>query len=206
MKKIITAISLFIICSQAFNSQALAQNNDDSQKVRTFIHNVGNNIIKTANNSKLSNSERRNEIMKIIDKAINPIWISRFVLGKNYRRTSQENKIKFSKLYREFMNNTYGPKFQNYDGKKFDVVAVTKQRRFYIVKAEFLPKKSDVPIDIAFRVKKKGEKLMILDFIAEGISLIETQRSEFNSAISRKGMDKFLEDLEARVKKLKKNQ
>ena len=45
---------------------------------------------------------------------------------------------------------------------------------------------------------------MILDFIAEGISLIETQRSEFNSAISQNGMDKFLDILQERVEKLKK--
>ena len=54
-----------------------------------------------------------------------------------------------------------------------------------------------------FRVKDYKGKLVILDFIAEGISLIETQRSEFNSAISKNGLDSFLDDLEERVRILK---
>ena len=83
------------------------------------------------------------------------------------------------------------------------MVEVNQQGGFYIAKSEFLPKDSNVPIDVQFKVKERNGKLVILDFIAEGISLIETQRSEFNSAISQKGVEKFLSDLEVRVKNLK---
>ena len=43
----------------------------------------------------------------------------------------------------------------------------------------------------------------MLDIVAEGVSLIETQRSEFGSAINNNGLDNFLDDLEKRVKELK---
>jgi ABC-type transporter MlaC component len=80
---------------------------------------------------------------------------------------------------------------------------VTQQGGFFVAKAEFLPKDSNVAISVDFRVKEKNNRLLILDFIAEGISLIETQRSEFNSAIAQDGMDKFLDNLAQRVTKLK---
>jgi phospholipid transport system substrate-binding protein len=102
------------------------------------------------------------------------------------------------------MINTYGPKFKDYNGRKFTVNEVIEQGGFYIAKAEFLPHDSNTPISVDFRVKERNGKLVILDFIAEGISLIETQRSEFNSAISQKGTDKFLDELTERVEKLKK--
>lgn len=103
------------------------------------------------------------------------------------------------------MINTYGPKFKNYNGKKFTVNEVVKQNNFYIAKAEFLPKDSDTAILTDFRVRKKDGKLYILDFIAEGISLIETQRSEFNATIDSQGIEPFLKNLEEKVKKLKSN-
>ena len=101
------------------------------------------------------------------------------------------------------MINTYGPKFKNYNGKSFKVISVDQQSGFYVAKCEFLPKDSNVPIDVQFRVKDRNGKLVVLDFVTEGISLIETQRSEFNSAISEKGMDKFIVDLAKRVQDLK---
>lgn len=198
MKNVLLAI-VFIF----FTSSALAQDNTKLDQVKVFINEVGSQIIKSADDKKLSVEQRKAKIISVIDESIDADWIARFVLGKNYRTMSEEHKASFTKLYRDFMINTYGPKFQSYNGKRFDVTDVTEQNGFYIAKAEFLPKDSNAAILVSFRVKERANKLVILDFIAEGISLIETQRSEFNSAISQKGVDKFLEELKNRIEKLK---
>ncbi len=198
MKNILLGI-VFIF----FTSSALAQDNTKLDQVKVFINEVGSQIIKSADDKKLSVAQRKAKIISVIDESIDADWIARFVLGKNYRTMSEEHKAAFTKLYRDFMINTYGPKFQSYNGKRFDVTDVTEQNGFYIAKAEFLPKDSNAAILVSFRVKESANKLVILDFIAEGISLIETQRSEFNSAISQKGVDKFLEELKNRIEKLK---
>ena len=180
-----------------------AQESQKANEARKFIEEIGNKIIKTAGEKNLSETQKKDKIITIIDNTTDNDWIARFVLGKNYKNSTESQKERFTKLYRGFMINTYGPKFKNYDGKKFTVNEVNEKNSFFIVKAEFLPKDSNVPISVDFRVKERDGKLAILDFIAEGVSLIETQRSEFNSAIAQKGMDKFLNDLGERVEKLK---
>lgn len=202
MKKFIQALAslCFAIC---FSSQAFAQAHPRSNDVSKFVNEVGNKIISIANEKNVSEAKKKDKIIAVIDGAIDADWIAHFVLGKNYKTASEAQRERFTKLYRDFMINTYGPKFKNYNGRKFEVKEVVEQNTFYVAKAEFLPRESNVPISVDFRVKERGGKLVILDFIAEGISLIETQRSEFNSAISQNGMDKFLEDLTERVKKLK---
>jgi phospholipid transport system substrate-binding protein len=196
MKKILLTLTLLILSVSTSFAEPMVE------KVGKFIEEVGNGIVKIAN-QKISEQDKKTKIISIIDDNVDSKWIARFVLSKNYRRANLEQKKRFTDLYREFMINTYGPKFKNYDGRKFTVNKITKQKSFYLVKAEFLPRESNVPISIDFRVKEKSGKLVILDFIAEGISLIATQRSEFNSAISRDGMVKFLDILEKRVDKLK---
>ena len=101
------------------------------------------------------------------------------------------------------MINTYGPKFNSYNGKKFTVNSVEKQGSFYLAKSEFTPKNSNTVIFFDFRVIEDDGNYYIVDFIAEGVSLIETQRSEFNSTINDEGLDKFLEILKKRVDALK---
>lgn len=195
--------TVFVLFSSQISSLALAQDAVKLDQVKVFINEVGSQIIKSADDKKLSVAQRKAKIISVIDESIDAEWIARFVLGKNYRTMSEEHKAAFTELYRDFMINTYGPKFQSYNGKRFDVTDVTEQNGFYIAKAEFLPKDSNAAILVSFRVKERANKLVILDFIAEGISLIETQRSEFNSAISQKGVDKFLEELKNRIEKLK---
>lgn len=195
----LSVIFLFNFCSLAHAAEPLMQD-----KVKKFVETIGNEIVKIANEKNPSEKAKKEKIISIIDDAIDSEWISRFVLGKNYKSITEQQRERFSQLYRGFMINTYGPKFKNYDGRKFTVNEVTEQKGFYLAKAEFLPRNSNVPISVNFRVKTRNDKLVILDFIAEGISLIETQRSEFNSAIAQKGIEKFLDELSARVEELKK--
>jgi len=199
MKKFLITCLVFFIATPA-----LASENAKTTEVRTYVEEIGNKIIKIAG-EKGSESKKRDKIISVIDDAIDADWLARFVLSRNYKTSTEAQKERFTKLYRDFMINTYGPKFKNYNGKKFTVNEVTEQNGFYIAKAEFLPHDSNVPISVNFRVKERNGKLMILDFIAEGVSLIETQRSEFNSAIAQKGMDQFLDDLADRVKQLKES-
>jgi phospholipid transport system substrate-binding protein len=199
MKKIFTAVLFSIFCA----SSSFAQQSDKSAEVKKFVEEVGNKVVMIANDAKTPDAKRREKIIAVIDVAIDPNWIGRYVLGKNYKTATDAQKERFNSLYRDFMINTYGPKFKNYNGRKFTVNEVVERSGFYVAKAEFLPKDSDVAISVDFRVKEREGKLVILDFIAEGISLIETQRSEFDSAIFQKGMDKFLDELAERVQKLK---
>ena len=173
--------------------------------VLIFVEEIGNKIINIAGEKNISEAKIREKIIAEIDRVIDSEWIAKFVLGKNYKNLTDQQKLDFVRLYREFMINTYGPKFKNYNGKKFTVNEVTRQNSFFIAKAEFLPKESDNAIMTDFRVKKKDGKFFVLDFIAEGISLIETQRSEFNATIDQNGVEPFLKNLEQKVKNLKNN-
>ncbi len=199
MKKFLAAIIFYFVATLS------CANADESSEVKTFVDNIGNKVVSIANEKNVSESSKRQRIIGEIDKVIDSDWIARFVLGKNYKVASDQEKQHFSELYRQFMINTYGPKFKNYNGRKFNVKSVEQQSGFYVARCEFLPRDSNVPIDVDFRVKNRDGKLSVLDFVTEGISLIETQRSEFNSAISQKGMNGFIVDLERRVEILKKS-
>jgi phospholipid transport system substrate-binding protein len=212
MKKLInkTIIFLAVIVTCSFNNLAMAQNTDpiangDEKKVRDFVQDVGNNIVKITSDKSLTKSQVEGKMIGLIDGIIDPDWISRFVLGKFYKTVSDQQKSRFSQLYREYMINTYGPKFQHYNIKKFTLISSEDQHSFYLAKCEFMQKDSNTPISVDFRVKNKDGKLVVIDLITEGISLIETQRSEFSSAIAQGGVEQFLDDLQKKVNNLKRN-
>lgn len=199
-KIILKVVTLFLIFG--FNN-AFSADDIKSKEIASFVDEVGNKIVSIAGEKKYNDKIRKEKIIAVIDKVIDSNWIARFVLGRHFKTISDEQKHRFANTYRDFMINTYGPKFNSYHGKKFSVKSVERQGMLYAAKAEFLPIDSNQPISIDFRVKDSNGKLSIVDFIAEGISLIETQRSEFSSAIEEFGIDEFLKKLEQRIKDLK---
>jgi phospholipid transport system substrate-binding protein len=186
---------IFFIAILFFGNNAMAENNE----VQKFIQDFGDKIISVASDKKSKENQKKQQIINLIDQNIDAKWIAKFVLGSHYKTTSDQQKEQFFSLYRKFMINTYAPKFNSYNGKKFTVNNVNKQSSFFLVKTQFYPKDNANPINLDFRVKEQNNQLAIVDFIAEGISLLETQRSEFDSTIKNNGIEKFLLDLNSKI-------
>ncbi len=196
--KLLTYILIFLFFS---NTSLAFDVSTEKKEARDFINNIGQQII-AISKAEYSKSQKINEIIDIVDKSINSNWISHFVLGIHYRNSTPQQQKKFTELYRQFMINTYSPKFKDYDGEIFEVLEVIPKTKTYLVKTNFIAAKSNTKILVDFRVKKNNDKFLVLDIVTEGISLIETQRSEFNSVISQQGMDSFLINLENKINKL----
>ena len=191
---------IFLITIIIFTNKATAQNIANKNiAVQNFIQDFGDKIISIANDKKGKDSQKKQQIINLIDQNIDANWIAKFVLGSHYKNTTDTQKEQFFSLYRKFMINTYAPKFNSYNGKNFTVNNISKQSSFFLVKAQFYPKDNPNPINLDFRVKEQNNKLVIVDFIAEGISLLETQRSEFDSAIKNAGIEQFLLDLNSKI-------
>ena len=173
-----------------------------SSEVAEFAKKFGSEIIAISNSKKISKSQKSDKIVAKIDESTDSEWISRFVLGKNYRALTDPQKSEFKRLYRQFMIKTYGPKLSNYGGEKFEVKKTQKEHFFYLVDCELHAEEGKPNVLISLRIKERKGKLKIIDFIAQGISLIETQRSEFDSAISQNGIEKFIADLREKVANL----
>lgn len=185
MKKLI--IILFL-----FSSNLFANNISDS---RQFIENIGNAIV---------TFDDREKLISLIDKSIDFKWISRFVLGKNYNNFTAEQKVNFTKLYKEFLINTYGPKFDNYKAKFFQIDSIEEKKRYNIVKST-LEIDDGTKIFFAFRIKrnKSDNQYKIIDIIVEKVSLIQTQRAEFSSVIAQNNIEYFLDKMSKKVQKQK---
>ncbi len=199
MAKIISSIFiLFFFMNQSFA--------DETKEVENFVNNLGDKIIAVASNNKLKVNQRRDRLTNIIDEVVDTNWISKFVLGKHYRRATNFQREKFKELYHEFMVNTYGPKFNGYNGEKFSITGIINDSSYYTAKCIFYPKDS-ANVNLSFRVRKNKAgnqpKFLIFDIVTEGVSLIETQRSEFGVVVTRDGLDNFMVNLQDRIKKLK---
>jgi phospholipid transport system substrate-binding protein len=200
MSKAVLSILVFLF----FMGQSLA---NEAKEVESFVNDLGNKIIAVASDNKLKVQQRRDRLTEVIDGVVDTNWIAKFVLGKHYRVATDAQKEQFKKLYHEFMVNTYGPKFNGYNGEKFSITNVSNDNNYYTAKCIFYPKNNEPNINLDFRVRKNSSgtqpKFLIFDVVAEGVSLIETQRSEFGTVIAKDGLDKFMVDLQERIKKLK---
>ena len=202
-KSILLRVMYLFIFTQSLN-QSFAGDKKESQN---FINALGTKIISVASNNKINYKKKEEQLTHIIDQNIDIKWITKFVLGRHYKVATTIQKERFEELYHQFIIESYVPQFIKYNGAKFAITDVINDSNYDVVKCVFNLKDNATNINLDFRIRADKDssklKFLVFDFVAEGVSFIETQRSEFGSVITRDGLDNFLDDLAIKIKKLK---
>ena len=134
--------------------------------------------------------------------------VSRFVLGRYWRRASHEQRTEFTQLFEDYLVAIYGRRL----GSQLDnALNVTGHRADgesgAIVHSEFSAPNGPV-IALDWRLKQRPEGWCVIDIMVEGVSMALAQRSEFTTVIRNSGglVSGLLEKLRKKTQTLVLNQ
>lgn len=178
----------FITCASFAKSAADAEDfiQKTSQKVMSIVE---------ANESDI---QTQNSLKKIFNDVMDVSWIGRFVIAQHWNQLSATQREKYMNTYREFLSKKYVSLFKDYNGQKL-VIKDTKdigQDQFVVTTAIKNPNNNG-DYKIEYRLKYDSS-FKVRDIIAENVSMINTQRSEFSSILSSKGFDGLIDILQAK--------
>lgn len=179
----------------------LASANASAAGAQEFIRKVSTealSIIKSDDTNALMKEER---LSKLFTEVVDTDWIAKFVMGPHWREASDKQKEVYTLLHRQFLVSSYVPKFKEYTNQE---VAFKKfydeGNNEYLVETEIVQPDGGPSIRVDYKVRLGTDgQYHIFDVVAEGVSLITTQRSEFASILSRKGVDYLITKLKAKV-------
>jgi|OM-RGC.v1.016287473 ABC-type transport system involved in resistance to organic solvents, auxiliary component len=181
IRYLIFVLSFFIL---PLASDSIANNTD---KAEIFIANLGEKAISLLNDKSLSKEENIKQFKSILNEGFDIKLISRYALGRYWRRASEVEKVKYQILFEEFIITTYANRLSQFGGEKFIVKNSRKiEKNDYLVSSQIIPQKGP-KIKVEWRVRNKEKNFKIIDVIIEGVSMVITQRDEFSSIIQRSG-------------------
>ena len=134
------------------------------------------------------------KIIKLNDIAENNVdidGIGLYALGKYRRIISEDERIKYKKLFKSYFLKSFSSRLVDYSDPKINVVSEKKINEKYTIVTTVLEATSKNPrIKIDWRIYTKNpERPLIRDLIVEGLSLARTQKEEFNSIIQNNDGD-----------------
>jgi len=141
-------------------------------------------------------SERRGEILIIVDEYFNFREMAKRALGAPWKDQTPEKQREFVALFKELLFNTYVDRVEKYTGANEKVMYDQEivEGDYAVVKTRVLSyKEADVQLD--YRLRLEGGQWKVYDVIIEGISLVNNYRSQFNSLMASGNFDKLLKVL-----------
>lgn len=127
-------------------------------------------------------------------------WIAKFVLGNAWRSANDEQRERYTALYRKYLMQMYVATYaENPDRKITDIKVIDvndHDKNKFSTRTEIrLSTAEKIRVDyLASGSKEQGYK--IIDVVIEGVSLLAAHRSEFTQLAAAKGVDGVISRLE----------
>lgn len=142
---------------------------------------------------------RYNKLKPVVSESHDLTKIARIVVGKEWKKLSDEQKIKLNHVFTQLSISSYAHNFKAFSGESFKYISQDKTARGgVIVHTLFvLPDDKDVKFD--YMLKKKGSSWRIINIIANGVSDLALKRSEYTSILKRSGFEALIAKIDEKI-------
>jgi phospholipid transport system substrate-binding protein len=172
----------------------------DQNGARQFVEDMAQRVVNVLENKASDLAQKDAELKQIFEGNIAIDWVGRFVLGRHWRTASEPQKQAYLASYKAFIINSYVNRLKEYSGEKFNILQGRDiGEGQYMLNTEILRPGNQPNVLVDYKIRDEDGRYMIYDIVVEGVSLISTQRSEFDSVVSRKGLDFLIEQLAAKA-------
>lgn len=160
-------------------------------QAREFIDGLADKAINALADKSATDEEREARLRVLLDENFAVDDIGEWVLGRYWRRATPEEREEYLKLFEEMIITTYVRRFKNYSGEALEVgrAFLSSDDGDIIVDSRIVRPNAveNESINVGWRVRSYEDGPKIVDVILEGVSMGQTQRSEFASVIMHHG-------------------
>ena len=176
---------------------------DSGGEAKAFIENLSERAIAALTPPGISRDEREARARTLLTDSFAVPTIGQFVLGRYWRTASPEERTEYLRLFEELIVVTYVDRFSRYSGERLRVTnAVVDQESGDVMVYSEITRPAGAPVQVGWRVRRVPPSFKIVDVLVEGVSMGQTQRSDFASVIRNNGgaLSALLDEMRRRVR------
>ena len=146
---------------------------------------------------------RREKLRRVIGARFNYKQMVMRSLAKNFKDRSDQERVEFTNLFKQLLENSYASKIENYQDETINYVGEMVKGKFAMVKTQIVRK--DGVVDVDYKLLKENGQWLVYDFVIEGVSLIRNYRSQFSKIISTESYAALVSKLTKKINDLESN-
>lgn len=183
MFKHLSLSSLLIAATLVLTAPAQAAAGEPTQ----FLSDLANNTIAVMNDGKLDEARRQNAFRALLQDGFDLPVIARFVVGRYWRRASEEQRADFLAAFEDYLVGTYATRLGNYSGQMLQIMDGRNMGDSDVIVSSEIQQGSQPAVHVDWRLRQSGDDWRIIDIAVEGVSMAVAQRSEFGAVIRARG-------------------
>lgn len=166
-----------------------------------FLVALGEKAVGQLSDESLDESERERWFRDLFNESFDVPAISKFVLGANWRRASEQEKADFLDVFEDVIVQRFLPLFSDYSVETFKIDRIRRDANNanHVFVNSTIFRESGEPVSVEWRVREDEAGHQILDIVAEGVSMAITLRQEYGSVVRQSGVGGLVRQLRRKV-------
>lgn len=157
-------------------------------EAKNFIESLADRAVQSLTSPEIPEETRIMNARRLLGENFAIPSIGRWILGRYWRQATPEQQDEYLKLFEDMIISIYVERFDQYSGETLtiiDAVAVGEDQDVLV--ATQLNRAGGNPVKVDWRVRRMDDGLKVVDVLVAGVSLGQTQRSEFSAVIRNNG-------------------
>lgn len=153
-----------------------------------FIQSIANETVSVLQDESLQTDQRTERLGALFNRHFAVEEIAQFVLGRHWRTASESERETYVELFRDFIVFGYAQRFGDFAGERLRVRGASAvDDNTAIVNSEIVRPGQQSNVRVDWRVMETNGSFQIHDVVVEGVSMAQTQRSDFAATIRQRG-------------------
>jgi len=170
---------------------------EPTEQIRVAV----NQGVEILNKARLDNAAGKAETIARLKKVVYPLFdfdeMARRSLGAYWRSLNPAQQKEFVAVFTELLEKTYAKNIDLYDGQRVAYTGETIDQDYADVQTKLLGKKGE-SYTVAYRLHLVNGRWRVYDVVAEGISVVNNYRSQFNRVMANSSFDELLRKMKER--------
>jgi len=145
-----------------------------------------------------------NRLYQLVAEIVLPYFdfrrMSQWVLGRNWRNATEQQREQFVEQFRVLLVRTYGSALSGYADEKIIYLPYAEPGDAATVTVRTEIEQVGTPIPITYSMYRSANGWKVYDVAFSGVSLVTNYRSTFGNIIRKEGMDSLIRQMTDRNK------
>ena len=172
-----------------------------TERAAAFVRAIGDKAVALLKAGDISPGRREIELRRLLQDGVDIPSISRAALGRHWDTATGAQRAEFRELFARYALGNYSRLLATLGLQAFTVLAAetTQTKKPHVLVRTEARLADDHVLEWVWRVHETGQGYKIIDLVIAGVSLIVTQRDEFDSVVTAQGLDGLLAELRKRL-------
>ena len=149
--------------------------------------------------NELGYSGRNQALYPVVSKLFDFPAIAKVVLGRHWNKLDDRQQSLFTDTFIKLSTATYASRFDGYSGEKFRRVSEEKLKRDRLLIRTELVKANGEVVKLDYVLQQEGERWLIINVIADGVSDLSLKRADYTSILESQGFDALIASLNKNI-------